>query len=125
MAGNVPKKFISDGAANFGEARKYLYAPKNYLWPDSEHISYIHMDGNMNNNQMESFNGNTVRQRERPCAESKRMIQPFQGMQIHHNFVRSHRGMDGDTPADRASSSVLGDNKWKAIIQNAAKNTKK
>jgi len=42
-------------------------------------------------------------------------------MQIHHNFVRPHQGLDGDTPADRAGIRIVGKNRWKTIIQNAVK----
>ena len=44
----------------------------------------------------------------------------FKGMQIHHNYIRPHQGLDGDTPADRAGIHIMGDNKWKTIIQNAS-----
>ena len=125
VAGKVPKKLISGGAANFGEAHKDLYAPKNCLWPDSEHISHIYMDGDVNNNQMESFNGNTVRQREKVMRGIKKDDSAvLKGMQIHHNFTRPHQGMDGDTQAGRAGIKILGNNKWKTIIQNAAKSEK-
>ena len=48
-------------------------------------------------------------------------IQTFQckGMQIHHNFIRSHMRIDGDTPSKRAGITVNGLNKWITIIQNA------
>ena len=32
-------------------------------------------------------------------------------MRIHHNFIREHQGLDGDTPADRADTLVRGNNK--------------
>ena len=44
----------------------------------------------------------------------------IKGMQIHHNFIRPHQGLDGDTPADRAGIRIQGNNKWLTIIQNAA-----
>ena len=44
----------------------------------------------------------------------------LKGMQIHHNYIRPHQGLDGDTPADRSGIKIMGDNKWKTIIQNAA-----
>ena len=65
LAGKVPETLVSDGAANFGHAHKKQYAAKNFLHKDSEHVKHIHMAGDTNNNQMESFNGNTVRHREK------------------------------------------------------------
>ena len=69
VAGKVPSRLISDGAVNFAEAHHDMYAP---LWKDSVHESYIPMAGDINNNQMESFNGNTIRMREKVTRGLKR-----------------------------------------------------
>jgi len=75
----------------------------------------------MNNNQMESFNGNTLRAREKVIRGIKKDDSAIlKGMQIHHNYIRPHQGLDGDTPADRAGIRIMGENKWKTIIQNAS-----
>ena len=71
VAGKTPSKLISDGALNFAEAHHDEYTPRNFLWKDSVHESHIRMDGDTNNNQMESFNGNTIRLREKVSAGSK------------------------------------------------------
>jgi putative transposase len=42
-------------------------------------------------------------------------------MQIFHNFVRPHTGLNGDTPAERAGIKVEGENKWMTLIQNASR----
>ena len=120
-AGKVPADLISDGASNFHDEWKKQYKAKNFLHKDTEHHRHIHMAGDTNNNQMESFNGNTLRMREKVIRGIKKDDSPvLKGMQIHHNYIRPHQGLDGDTPADRAGIRVLGDNKWKAIIQNAS-----
>lgn len=76
----------------------------------------------MNNNQMESFNGNTLRMREKVVRGIKNIDSPIiTGIQIHHNYIRPHQGLNGDTPADRSGIIIQGDNKWKTIIQNAVK----
>ena len=77
VAGKIPAQFVSDGAANFAEAHKKQYAPKNFLHKDSEHVKHIHMAGDTNNNQMESFNGNTVRHRENVVRGLKREDSPI------------------------------------------------
>ena len=121
-AGKVPADLISDGASNFHDEWKKQYKAKNFLHKDTEHHRHIHMAGDTNNNQMESFNGNTLRAREKVMRGIKKADSPiFKGMQIDYNFIRPHQGLDGDTPADRAGIKVMGDNKWKTIIQNAAK----
>lgn len=121
-AGKVPSVLVSDGASNFHHAWKRQYRPKNFLHKDSEHHRHIHMAGDMNNNQMESFNGNTLRHREKVVRGVKKPDSiVLKGLRIHHNFIRPHQGLDGDTPADRAGIRIMGDNKWITVIQNAAK----
>ena len=79
------------------------------------------MADDMDNNPMESFNGNTLRAREKVTRSVKRDdTAVIVGMRIHHNFIRPHHGMNGDTPADRAGLRVKGNDKMKTIIQNAA-----
>ncbi len=80
------------------------------------------MKNDRNNNQMESFNSNTLRMREKVVRGIKKTDSAIiSGMQIHHNYIRPHQGLDGDTPADRAGIKIQGDNKWKTIIQSAVK----
>ena len=120
-AKKVPKTLISDGAANFHHAWKEQYKAKNFLHKETQHHRHIHLSGDMNNNQMESFNSNTLRAREKVVRGIKKDDSAIiTGMQIHHNYIRPHQGLDGDTPADRSGIKIMGDNKWKTIIQNAA-----
>ena len=123
VAGKVPERLISDGAANFGHAHRKQYAAKNFLHKDSEHVRHIHMAGDMNNNPMESFNGNTVRLREEATRGLKREDSAIlTGLRLYHNHVRPHQGLPGKTtPGEAAGIRIEGDNKWKTIIQNAAK----
>ncbi|MDG7009324.1 MAG: hypothetical protein JRN16_05945 [Nitrososphaerota archaeon] len=44
----------------------------------------------------------------------------LKGIQIHHNFIRPHMGLQGRTPAEAAGIRVEGENKWLTIIQNAS-----
>ena len=43
------------------------------------------------------------------------------GMQIHHNYIRTHVALDNETPADRVGIKIKGNNKWITLIQNASK----
>jgi hypothetical protein len=43
------------------------------------------------------------------------------GMQICHNYIRPHLGLDGKTPAEVAGIDITGKDKWLTIIQNASK----
>ena len=70
---------------------------------------------------MERMNGE-LRDREKVMRASSSEDSPIlKGMQIHHNFIRPHMGLDGKTPADRAGIKVEGENKWLTIIQNASR----
>jgi len=39
--------------------------------------------------------------------------------QIFHNYIRSHEGLKGKTPAEACGITVEGKNKWLTLIQNA------
>jgi transposase-like protein len=123
IAGKVPTTTISDGAANFHHAWKDQYRAKNFLHKETEHINDVAFDGIHHNNQMESFNGNTIRHREKVCRGLKREDSAIiSGLRLYHNFVRPHQGLpDHITPAEAAGIHVEGDNKWKTLIQAAAK----
>ena len=123
VAGKVPSKLRSDGAKNFAEAHKDEYAPRNFLWKDSIHESHIRMDGDINNNQMESFNGNTLRIREKVVRGLKREDSAIlTGLRVYHNHVRPHLGLpEGQTPGEAAGIHVEGSNKWLTMILAAAK----
>ena len=123
VGGKVPTKLISDGADNFHNAWKKQYRAKNFLHKETVHERHVHIAKDMNNNQMESFNGNTVRLREVTVRGLKREDSAIlTGLRLYHNFVRPHLGLPGNiTPGEAAGIHIEGDNKWKTIIQNAAR----
>lgn len=49
----------------------------------------------------------------------KKDISIPKGYQIFHNFIRTHEGLDGKTPAEACGIEVMGNNKWMTLIQNA------
>ena len=123
VAGKVPETLVSDAAANFHHAWRDQYAPKNFQHKQTEHINQVEFDGEHHNNQMESFNGNTIRHREKVIRGLKREDSAIlTGLQLYHNYVRGHLGLPGHTtPAEAAGIRVQGDNKFPTIIQAAAK----
>lgn len=83
-------------------------------------INTIKLDGDMNNNKMERINGE-IRDREKVMRGLKKKDTPIlKGYQIYHNFIRTHEGLDGKTPAEACGIKVKGDNKWITLIQNAS-----
>lgn len=121
IAGKKPSVLITDGARNFQDAWKREYKSKNFLDKKTEHIRHIHFDGDKNNNKMERLNGE-IRDREKVMRSLKKQDSPIiKGIQIHHNYIRSHMALDGKTPSEVAGIKVEGDNKWITLIQNASK----
>ena len=114
---------MSDAASNFHQAWQGEYAPKNFLQKDTEHINQIAFDGEHHNNQMEFFNGNTIRHREKVIRGLKKEDSAIlTGLQLYHNFVRPHLGLpDCITPAEAAGIVIEGDDKWLTLIQAAVK----
>jgi hypothetical protein len=45
----------------------------------------------------------------------------LQGVQIYHNYIKPHMGLNGKTPADACGISIEGENKWLTLIQNASR----
>jgi hypothetical protein len=86
----------------------------------TEHINAIKLSGNMNNNKMERFNGE-IRDREKTMRGLKTKDTPiFTGYRLFHNYIRTHEGLDGKTPAEACGITVKGKNKWMTLIQNAS-----
>ena len=124
IAGKVPETLVSDGAPNFHEAWQEQYAPKNFLDKDTIHINQVEFDGEHHNNQMESFNGNTIRHREKVIRGLKKEDSAIlTGLQLYHNFIRPHLGLADPTmtPAEAAGILVEGNDKWLTLIQAAVK----
>jgi len=57
----------------------------------------------------------------KPCKVLKSKAQRFSGYQIYHNYFRPHEALNGKTPADKCGIIIEGENKWKTVIENAAK----
>ena len=118
VAGKKPKVLLSDGARNFMQAHKKEWYSR-YKEEQTQHIRHIHFKNDRNTNVMERLNGE-IRDREKVMRSLKTDDSPIiTGMQIFHNYIRSHMGIDGHTPSEKAGIKVEGLNKWITIIQNA------
>lgn len=118
IAGKRPNTFITDGLPSYHDAfNKEFYTNKS---PQSKHINAIKLDGDMNNNKQERINGE-IRDREKVMRGLKITDTPIlPGYQIFHNYIRTHEGLDGKTPAEACGIMVGGENKWITLIQNAS-----
>jgi transposase-like protein len=120
VAGKKPLTLITDGLHAYHLAyKREFYAHQKPVTRHQEHVTW---KGDKGNQKMESFNGNTVRAREKTMRSLKREDTPIlTGMQIYHNYVRPHMALDGETPSDRVGIKVEGENRWITLIQNARK----
>lgn len=115
-----PKVIITDGLHSYSEAYRkefWTIARENR----TIHIRNVHLQGDMNNNQMERLNGE-FRDREKVMRGIKKVDGVIiDGYQLYHNYVRPHMSLDGKTPADMCGIEIKGLNKWKTIIENASR----
>ena len=114
----IPSILISDGTPNFHTAFNKEFYSNNQ---NSRHISHMHLKGDMNNNKMERFNGET-RDREKVMRGLKKDFPILKGYQPYHNCVRPHEALKVKTPSEVAGIIVEGNDKWMTLIQNASLN---
>lgn len=113
--GKQPKTLITDGL------RSYAVACDQVFDDDVKHIRHITLKGDRNNNKMERLNGE-IRDREKTMRGLKRRRTPIlSGYQLFHNYIRTHEGLNGKTPAEACGIQIQGQNKWITLIQNASK----
>jgi transposase-like protein len=118
--GKKPITLITDGMPAYHDAyKKEFWTMKKET--RTEHVNAIKLAGDMNNNKMERFNGE-IRDREKTMRGLKKDDTPIlKGYQLFHNFIRTHEGLEGRTPAEACGITVKGKNKWLTLIQNASK----
>jgi putative transposase len=122
VAGKRPETLITDGLRSYHDAFNKVFYQRST--PMSQHVNAIKLAGSTNNNKMERINGE-IRDREKTMRGLKKKSTPIlQGMQIFHNYIRPHEGLDGKTPAEACGIEIRGDNKWITLIQNASQTAK-
>lgn len=118
VTGKKPETLITDGLQSYHQA--YMKEFWTLRKPRTQHIRHIKIRGDYNNNKMERLNGE-IRDREKVMRGLKKKDTPIlKGYQIFHNFIRSHEGLNGKTPAEACGIKVKGKNKWITLIQNAS-----
>lgn len=113
----TPSVFITDGSPVYARAfRKEMHGRGDEI---PIHINTIRLDGNHNNNMMERLNGE-FRDREKVARGVKKKDSVMiSGYQMYYNYFRPHTSLGGKTPAEVAGIRILGEDKWKTLIQNA------
>ena len=122
VAKKIPSVFVTDGLPAYNDAFKKEFAPKNFLHKPSKHVKEVHFRNQLSNNNIQERLNGEFRDREKVFRGLKKSDSPaITGIKLHHNFIKPHMGLNGDTPASRAGIEIKGDNKWITIIQNASK----
>jgi transposase-like protein len=117
VTGKKPKTIITDGLPAYHDAYKKEYW--TLKGTRTRHINAIKLKGDKNNNKMERLNGE-IRDGEKVMRGLKKSGTPIiQGIQIYHNYIRPHEGLNGKTPTEACGIEIKGDNKWLTLIQNA------
>ncbi|AIC16403.1 DDE-type integrase/transposase/recombinase [Nitrososphaera viennensis] len=118
LTGKKPMKLITDGLPAYRDAYlKEFWTLKKET--RTEHVNTIKLAGNMQNNKMERMNGE-IRDREKVMRGLKKRDSPIlKGIQLYHNAIREHQGLNGKTPLEVCGIKVEGENKWITLIQNA------
>ena len=118
VAEKKPKILITDGLRSYHNAWLKEFRT-NALETSTQHIRHITLAGTHHNNKQESLNGE-IRDREKVFRGLKKAdTSIFTGYQLFHNFIRTHDGLNGKTPADMAGIKVEGENRWITLIENA------
>ncbi len=112
-----PERIFTDGHRSYREGISYAWFHDH----KPEHIARagIKKVPHANNNRVERLKG-TLRERVKVQRGWKSMnTQIAEGMRIHYNFVKPHKALDGQTPAEAAEIGVQGDDKWFELVKKA------
>jgi putative transposase len=121
VAPKKPIALVHDGLRSYDEAfQKEFFTMKN---PRTMNIRSVSVRHEGLNSKVERLNG-AVRDREvvmRGMDHKESAQDLLEAMRIYHNYIRKHQGLGGKTPAEASGIKVEGNNKWKALIENASK----
>jgi len=113
-----PRVLLTDGLGSYAPAAQREF-------PDAVHVAGVGLQGRLNNNRMERYQG-TLKERTkvmRALKNSDTMI--LDGQRIYYNHIRPHQGLNGKTPAEAAGLETHSSpNKWLHLINQAARQSK-
>ena len=119
-AGKVPHLLVSGAAPSFHAAWESCYRPNRKNQRYTDHASMIHLNGNRNNNMMESLNRELGRHmwpaRFVPAEAAAAMAER---VRLFYNFFHEHSCLGNRTPAEAAGIVVQGGNGWTTLLRNA------
>jgi transposase-like protein len=119
-AGKKPQILTTNGLRSNSDAWLKEFRANKQV-DSTIHIRNITLGGTHSNNKMETLN-EEIRHREKVTRNLKKDDSPIlEGLQTFHNYIRTHMGLNSQTPADLCGIKVKGENKWLTLIQNASK----
>jgi putative transposase len=109
-----PEQIITDAHRSYNEGI-------SYAWFNDKRPKHIAKAGlgkpNATNNRIERLNG-TVRERIKVQRGWKTMKTPLaEGFRIHYNFVKPHKALEGQTPAQASGIGIEGENRWFELLK--------
>jgi transposase-like protein len=115
--GNEPEQVLTDSLRAYRQGISQTF--KNMK---PEHVARCGIGKpHANNNRVERLNG-TIRERTKVVRAWKKHKTPLaEGQRIQYNFVKPHQALEGQTPAQMAGLGIKAKNKWKTLLESAAK----
>jgi len=114
VTSDKPEAISTDGLTS------YRKAIKKEMGEDVVHIKSVGITDRENNNRVERYHG-SWRERDkimRGLGKPDCIKQMMDNYRLYYNFLRSHQGLDGITPAERAGINLnLGRNRWMGLIE--------
>ena len=113
---------MTDGLVSYNEAIETEFANKNDNRSNPRTLHIVGpLVGKINNNKIERFN-ESIKGRIKVMGKlnSAKGAETFaKGYQIHYNWIRGHRALNGRTPTEMANMSAEKMN-WKKLIEKAS-----
>ena len=104
--GFVPQMFVTDGLQSFHNAFKIVYYMPKMI---SLHIREIHLQNQYcQNNMHERFNGELSDRLKTSRGLKSEEPVLLRILILHHNYIRPHMGLQGQTPAKVAGIHIQG-----------------
>jgi len=127
--GKRPQFIITDGLKSYIKAIDEEF---HTLKRDIIHVGNVGIRGKkagkdiFDNNLVERLQG-TIRERNKIQRGLKYEYTPFvRGHQVYYNFIRPHKSLFGNTPAEIANIDLkLGNKKWENLLSQSIKNHRK
>ena len=122
-AGKKSAVLVNDGLESYAEAFDTVLAPKNPQDAPCIHIKEIHLDDEVQYNNIQERLNETVRLWKQSCRGLKNVHEFCLLLRFvfYYNMIRPHRALGRNvTLAEAAGTRIEGPDRWKMLIAHAA-----